>query len=298
MFISNIERSELLKLNALLESSKTQPIDKKLMNKFAFDIKSIFYKSAQRSFKKPVVISKKVKHPKPWFGLQCNKARKRYQTARKNHSLHKNDASRRIMLNASKRYKATIKKYHSKHLIGLQNKIRQLRTEQPKQYWKLINSIDKKKDNIPISEDEMFNFFKSLNSDVDTQEMNADLPNIQLNINFLNDDDDTLNESQEILNRAITVTEINYAIKTLKLNKSSGTDDIVNEYIISTKELFMPVYEKLFNLILDNGIVPTDWLKGNIIPIYKNKGRKEDPANYRPITLLTVAASVKPLRPY
>ena len=42
-----------------------------------------------------------------------------------------------------------------------------------------------------------------------------------------------------------------------------------------------------FNLILDNGIVPTDWLKGNIIPIYKNKGRKEDPANYRPVTLLS-----------
>ena len=115
----------------------------------------------------------------------------------------------------------------------------------------MINSIDKKKDNIPISADEMFNFFKSLNSDDDTQEMNADLPNIQLNINFLNDDEDTLNESQEILNRAITVTEINNAIKTLKLNKSSGTDDIVNKYIISTKELFMPVYEKLFNFILE-----------------------------------------------
>ena len=157
LFVStcNIDRSELLKLNALLESSKTQPIDKKLMNKFASDIKFIFHKSAQCSFKKPVVISKNVKHPKPWFGLQCNKARKRYQTARKNHSHQKNDASRRIILNASKRYKATIKKYHSKHLIGLQNKIRQLRTEQPKQYWKLINSIDKKKDNIPISADEM-----------------------------------------------------------------------------------------------------------------------------------------------
>ena len=262
------------------------------MNKFAFDIKSIFHKSAQRSFKKPVFISKKVKHPKPWFGIQCNKARKRYQIARKKHSLHKNDASSRIMLNACKRYKATIKKYHSKHLIGLQNKIRQLRTEQLKQYWKLINSIDKKKDSIPISADEMFNFFKSLNSDDNTQEMYADLPNIQLNINFLNDDDDTLNESQEILNRAITVTEIKNAIKTLKLNKSSGTDDIVNEYIISTKELFMPVYEKLFNLILDNGIVPTDWLKGNIIPIYKNKGHKEDPANYRPITLLSCIGKV------
>ena len=78
----------------------------------------------------------------------------------------------------------------------------------------------------------------------------------------------------------------------LKRNKSSGTDDIVNEYIISTKELFMPVYENLFNLILDNGIVLTDWLKGNISPIYKNKDRKGDLANYRLITLLSCNGKV------
>ena len=155
------------------------------------------------------------------------------------------------MLNASKRYKATFKN-HSKHLIGLQNKIRQLRSEQPRQYWKLINSIDKKKEKTTF----LFRRMKcsTFYSDDDTQEMNADIPNIQLNINFLNDNDDTLNESQEILNRAITVTEINNAIKTLNLNKSSVTYDIVNEYIISTKVLFRPVYEKLCNLILDNGI--------------------------------------------
>lgn len=74
-------------------------------------------------------------------------------------------------------------------------------------------------------------------------------------------------------------------IKSLKLNKSSGIDEIINEYIISTKHLMLPIYEKLFNIILNTGIVPSDWIKGNIIPIYKNKGTKTDPANYRPITV-------------
>ena len=42
-----------------------------------------------------------------------------------------------------------------------------------------------------------------------------------------------------------------------------------------------------FNIIFDSGIVPYDWSVGNIIPIYKQKGDPADPANYRPITLLS-----------
>ena len=39
----------------------------------------------------------------------------------------------------------------------------------------------------------------------------------------------------------------------------------------------MPVYEKLFNIIFNTGIIPEYWLLGNIKPIYKNKGDKQDP---------------------
>ena len=49
----------------------------------------------------------------------------------------------------------------------------------------------------------------------------------------------------------------------------------------------MPVYEKLFNIIFNTGIIPEYWLLGNIKPIYKNKGDKQDPKNYRPITILS-----------
>ena len=49
----------------------------------------------------------------------------------------------------------------------------------------------------------------------------------------------------------------------------------------------MPIYRKLFTLILENGIVPSDWVKSNIIPIYKNKSNKNEPNNYCPITVLS-----------
>lgn len=49
----------------------------------------------------------------------------------------------------------------------------------------------------------------------------------------------------------------------------------------------LPLYIKLFNKVLDTGEIPEDWLTGMIIPIYKNKGSKDDTNNYRGITLLS-----------
>ncbi|MEW8546901.1 MAG: reverse transcriptase family protein, partial [Candidatus Thiodiazotropha sp.] len=292
-FINNIIKNKINELNLMLENSRDCLLDKSIIDDFASKIKDIFHQSAKKSFKSYTFLSKKVKHSKPWFGLQCQKNRKKYQTARKNNNIQKSNASKRIMINASKKYKATVKKYYSNHIVGLQNKIRKLRTEKPKDYWKLINSINKKAENIPIEINDMFDYFKTINKDDDYEDASVDTatPEIFFNLaDFENGED--FNTSQSSLNNPINESEINIAIKALKLNKACGTDGIVNEYIISTKNIMMPIYIKLFNIIIESGIVPSDWVKGNIIPIYKNKGNKTEPANYRPITLLSCIGKV------
>ena len=87
------------------------------------------------------------------------------------------------MINASKKYKSTVKKYYAKYIEGLQKKIRKLRTENPKDYWKLINSIDKKTDSIPISINDIFDYFKVLNKTNDPIYDNSDMriPHVMLN---------------------------------------------------------------------------------------------------------------------
>ena len=75
-------------------------------------------------------------------------------------------------------------------------------------------------------------------------------------------------------------------IKNLKNNKACVEDEIINESH-QIVPLFIDIYEKLFNIIFDTGILPQSWLNGIIKPIYKNKGDVKDPKNYRPITIVS-----------
>ena len=89
----------------------------------------------------------------------------------------------------------------------------------------------------------------------------------------------------DILGQPITTKEIHEQISKLNLKKASGMDCILNEMMKHGRYYLMPSLEKLFNDILDSGTIPTHWNKGVITPIYKRKGDKRSPANYRGITL-------------
>ena len=89
------------------------------------------------------------------------------------------------------------------------------------------------------------------------------------------------------MNAHFTDKEILNCIIKLKNNKAHGPDYIINEYIKVSKDLLIPIYVKLFNMVLDSGIIPAKWLIGIINPIYTNKGSRGDPVNYRGITILS-----------
>ena len=106
-----------------------------------------------------------------------------------------------------------------------------------------------------------------------------------------NDTQETINiditDDDEILNSSITEGEIIKCIKSLKNNKSSANDIIINEYIKNSTNVMIPIYVSYFNLILDTGHIPDAWLEGIVRPIYKGTGSPDEPENYRPITILS-----------
>ena len=96
----------------------------------------------------------------------------------------------------------------------------------------------------------------------------------------------------EILNGNISEDEIIHAVNEMKNGKAPGYDQIVNEYIKTTIDIFLPLYLKLFNKILDTGIIPEVWTLGIILPIYKNKGDPLNPDSYRGITLVSCVGKI------
>ena len=59
-----------------------------------------------------------------------------------------------------------------------------------------------------------------------------------------------------------------------------------------TLHIMLPIYTKHFNLVFGGGVIPESWSIGVINPIFKNKGNRKDPANYRPITLVSCFGKV------
>jgi hypothetical protein len=96
----------------------------------------------------------------------------------------------------------------------------------------------------------------------------------------------------EFINNPICIEEVIKAKNKLKNNKACGPDNIINEFLKYCPDMALEVICKFFNIILDTGIIPTSWTIGYIIPIFKNKGSKDDPNNYRGITLLSAVGKL------
>ena len=43
---------------------------------------------------------------------------------------------------------------------------------------------------------------------------------------------------------------------------------------------------------ISQSVVPLDWKKGKVTPIYKNKGSRSDASNYRPISVICHIAKI------
>lgn len=95
-----------------------------------------------------------------------------------------------------------------------------------------------------------------------------------------------------MINDPVTAEKILEIVKTIKNNKSPGSNTVVNEYIKSSINTMIPLYVKLFNLVFDIGIIPEAWLVENIKLIHKKKSSYANQQNHCPITLWSCLVKV------
>ena len=96
-------------------------------------------------------------------------------------------------------------------------------------------------------------------------------------------------------NRLSSVTfsqnDIAKIIQNLHSNKAHDHDDIsIRMLKICGSSIYKPL-EMIFKQCIETGLFPSEWKKGNIVPIHK-KGDKKTLEKYRPLSLLPICVKI------
>lgn len=73
-------------------------------------------------------------------------------------------------------------------------------------------------------------------------------------------------------------------LKGLRPYKSTRPDDIPALILKPSAESLAPYLTKMYQLSLNQGEIPDNWRRANIVLIYK-KGEKQQPSSYKPLSL-------------
>ena len=191
---------------------------------------------------------------KKWFNRECRF--KRHELRKLSNQKHRdplNSTLRKEYHAVLTQYKTLLyskkNEYYNAKILELEDSAEHTDTTK---FWKCLKSMDdtiKVKDDPLVSEENWLLHFQSLHSN---EPLN---PAQQLICNELREHEDRKKQYCP-LHYLITETEIRTAAKKLKNNKTPFSNKIRNEMIEASLHDMMPVYYKLFNTILNSGIMP------------------------------------------
>ena len=194
----------------------------------------------------------------------------------KNYIIARNKCSKEIKKNRKK---------HEKNIAkGAKNN--------PKNFWKYVQEKNKTNSGVQVlrntdgslsnSDELKANTLNSFFSSVFTREDISSAPKME---------ECSKSGGKAVTNILITPYAVQSILKGLDSNKAQGPDGIPPRVLKEiSKEISKPLC-KLFNKTLEEGVLPEDWKTAEVTAIFK-KGSRNEPGNYRPVSLTCVLCKV------
>ena len=98
-------------------------------------------------------------------------------------------------------------------------------------------------------------------------------------------------ESDYLGQLIVTPKMVTKKIRDMKENKSPGVDGIPPKLLLEIVEQISIPLATVFNLSIEEGVVPLEWKEANIIPLFK-KGPRSKSENNRPVSLTSVVCKL------
>ena len=234
-------------------------------------------------------LKKNPKKSKRWFDTDLKAMRNRVIANGKLYSMFPNDPIvRGRYCKLFRLYNKTKRNKERQFKTQLLGQIESLHSENPKEYWNLIDMLkDETCDNSPAENIKPETWVSQSESLATVDDKFVDrVSELQHLVEGL--------ENQPVCNNldnVIKPCEIHKAISELKNNKAVGLDSISNEMIKAAQGSLAPCFLKLFNACLSNGQYPSQWFIGYITPLHKSNDCS-DPSRYRGITITSVIGKV------
>ena len=216
------------------------------------------------------------RNDKPWFDQECKHLKEEITRCGCGKLLrskpHDTETREKIFI-MKKSLRNLLKRNKTQYEAAIVNEMcGNLSNGEQKKYWKLLRKLENTQDrNSYIPDFTLVNHFKELLQDDNT---------------ILENNVQTPKEAGK-LDYPISPKELDIASKILKNGKGTGIDVIRNEMIAPLVRTYPQLLIRAFNdIVINHKTLCSDWLHSLITALHK-KGAKDDPGNYRGISLMS-----------
>ena len=306
--------------NALIDKLQNDQTNQQKVNELYAELCKSLFQEIDNNIEYKLVNSnrskKKFKISKPYWDVELTNlwkdmnSKERLFLKNKDYSKQKTNKHRETFKSAQQLFDKTLRKKSRQYNYQKINSIEGACLKNPKEFWGNIKKLGPNKStNIPLKirtsdDEETTNIDAVLNgwqSDFSNL-LNPQTDSVNFDDNFLKTktaeketiEANIINNEYNIndaINLEFTQEELDKVILQLKSQKSCGIDLIKNEIIKCTglHTLLLVLFRHCFT----NGMIPSIWQTGNIIPIPKGAGKDPlVPLNYRGITLISCISKV------